>query len=186
MTPRTRRRRGPARALVAATAVAAVVGLGACSAVRDPSVAAFVDGRPVVTQAEVAAATSELPLEVSGGQPVDPTQVLSFLVARETVTDLARENGAVIGDREARQFLASVDEQALREPGTYSEATLDLISTNLMLGQLAQTPETDALVQERLQELATRLEVNPRYGRVAEDQDLFIVPADHPWLVDAG
>jgi len=69
-----------------------------------------------------------------------------------TVEDIAREYGTVLGEVEAREFLASVDEQAGRPSGQYSEPTLQLIATNLMLGQIGQSEESAAAVEERFAE----------------------------------
>jgi len=144
MSPRTRTRWGGARALACGGALVSLVGLGGCSALGDPSAAALVDGRTVVTQADVATVMAELPPEVSQGQPVAPSQVLTFLAVGDTVEGIAREYGTVIGDVQARQFLASVDEEAGRPAARYSEPTLRLISTNLMLGEIGQDPEAAA------------------------------------------
>lgn len=182
MSPRTSSRRTGARALVVTAALATTVGLGACSALGDPSAAAVLDGRTVVTQAEVATVLRELPLEITQGQPVAPSQVLTFLAVGDTVEDIAREYGTVLGEREAREFLASVDEQAGRPTGQYTEPTLQLIATNLMLGQITQSEESAAAVEERFAALTEELEVNPRYGEVAQDGSLLVVPAQHPWL----
>lgn len=182
MTPRSSTRRAGARALPVAGALAAALGLGACSALGDPSAAALVDGETVVTQADVATVLEELPLEVSNGQPVAPAQVLTFLAVGGTVESIARENGAVLGEVQARQFLASVDEEAGRPTGSYSEPTLRLISTNLMLGEITQDPALAAEVEEQFQALVDDLEVNPRYGEVSEGGAQLIVPVQHPWL----
>jgi len=37
-------------------------------------------------------------------------------------------------------------------------------------------------VEERLQALVDELEVNPRYGEVAEGGNTLVVPVEHPWL----
>ena len=183
MTPRTSSRRAVVRVLVVPGVLAAVVGLGACSALGDPSAAAVVDGETVVTQADVATVMAELPLEITEGEPVAPAQVLTFLAVSATVEDLAGEYGAILGDVEAEEFLASVDEQAGRPTVEYSPATLDLIATNLMLGQLSQSEDSAAAIEEQFLLLAEDLEVNPRYGEVTADGSLLVVPARHPWLV---
>ena len=183
MTPRTSSRRAVVRVLVVPGVLAAVLGLGACSALGDPSAAAIVDGETVVTQADVATVMAELPLEISNDQPVAPAQVLTFLAVSGTVEELAGEYGAILGDAEAEEFLASVDEQAGRPAVEYSPATLDLIATNLMLGQLNQSEDSAAAIEERFLLLAEDLEVNPRYGEVTDDGSLLVVPARHPWLV---
>ena len=182
MTSRTSSRPG-VRALVVTGALATAVGLGACSALGDPSAAALLDGETLVSQAEVATVMAELPLEISQGQPVAPDQVLTFLAVGDTVEDIAREYSAVIGDAEAQEFLASVDEQAGRPAVQYSEPTLQLISTNLMLGEITQSPESAAVVEEQFQALVADLEINPRYGEIAEGGSLLVVPVRHPWLV---
>ena len=183
MTPRSSSRRVAARALVLPGVVAATLGLGACSALGDPSAAAILDGETLVTQAEVATVLDELPLEVSNGTPVAPAQVLTFLAVSDTVAELADEYGTVLGEAEAGDFLASVDEQAGRPTVAYSAPTLDLIATNLMLTQLGESEESAAAMEGRLVQLAEDLEVNPRYGEVAGDGSLLVVPATYPWLV---
>ena len=123
------------------------------------------------------------PLEISNNQPVAPTQVLTFLAVGGTVQELAEEYSVVIGEAEAREFLASVDEEAGRSAGEYSPPTLELISTNLMLGELSQAEDSAAAIEERFVELAQDIEVNPRYGEVSGEGSLLIVPTQHPWLV---
>ena len=182
MSPRTRSRRAGTRALVVAGALATTVGLGACSALEDPSAAALIDGKTVVTQQEVSTVLTELPLEISNGEPVAPSQVLTFLAVAGTVESLAQDYGSVIGEGQAREFLASVDEEAGRPAVEYSEPTLQLIATNLMLGELSQSEDSAAEVEAQFSALVDDLEVNPRYGQVAEDGSLLVVPVQHPWL----
>ena len=60
-----------------------------------------------------------------------------------------------------------------------------LFATNLMLGQIGQDPANAELVQERIEDVRSRLEINPRYGEVAEDEQQLVQPVQHPWLTGA-
>lgn len=184
MTPRTSSRR--VRALVAAGAVTSALGLGACSALGDPSAAALVDGEVVVSQAEVATVAREFPVELSGGELPPASQILTFLALDEPVRDLARETGTdVVSQTQALDFLAAADEEAGRDRVAYSEPTLQLFATNLTLGQIGQDEENVPLIQEMVSQVGEELEVNPRYGEVSEDGVLLIQPVEHPWLVSS-
>lgn len=185
MTPRTSARStGRARALAAAAALTAALGLGACSALGDPSAAALVDGEVAVTPQDVASVIEEFPVELAGGQTPPPTQIVSFLALDGPVRDLAIETGTpVVDELQAREFLASADESAGREPVRYSEPMLRLIAVNLTLGEIGQTEENVPLIEEMVDDLGGRLEVNPRYGTVDEEGEQLVVPVEHPWLV---
>ena len=189
MTPRTPRRTPGSRALrLVPVALAAVVGLGACSAAGDPSAAAVVDGR-VVSERDVQTAVEELPLELTGGARVDPVQVVSLLVARDVVAGVAREasEGApaslVVSDAQAQEILAGIDTEAGRDPGTYSQPTLDVISTNYMFTNIRQSDAAGPALQEAFTELEqSDVTVNPRYGQIGEDGVLAIGDFQKDWL----
>lgn len=185
MTPRTPRGRTGARALVVGTAVALTLGLGACSALGDPRAAAVVDGR-VVTQDDVQTAVTELPVEITGGAQVDPSQVLGLFVVEDVVTDVAREFTGLATEGDAREYLHEVDEQAGREPGDYSEPTLRLIATQLMFTSIQQTDAARPAIQEGLADLVEGgVDINPRYGGVSSDGELLLGRFDHDWLPEA-
>lgn len=202
MTPRTSTRRTRARALAVVGALVSTVGLGACSALGDPSAAALVDGEVVVTQDEVVTVVRELPLEVTDGQPIDPAQIVTILAFSDIMTETAREIGAAQGAVEAQRFLDEAtgavppaepteeagedpgDEAAEGTPGDYSDATLEVMAVVLMGAEVQQDPEAAATLGERLEDLRGRLELNPRFGEVLPaESGGFVGPVQHPWLV---
>ena len=186
MTPRTATRRSGARAPVVLGALAVALGLGACSAVGDPSAAALVDGEVVATPADVATILEEFPLELAGGQAPPPGQIVSFLALDGPVRELAIQTETPVVDQgQARDWLAEADEAAGREPVRYSEPMLRLIATNLTVNAIGQDQENAPLIQAMVSDLGDRLEVNPRYGAVDEDGDGLVVPVEHPWLVSS-
>lgn len=214
MTPRTRTRRTRrtgARALVVAGTLTVAVGLGACSAVGDPSAAALVDGEVVATQQEVATVARELPPEATGGQPVDPAAVLTVLAFSDPVSETAREFGLTQGAVQAQRTLdeltgvvvpepgeepsedpegepgAEPSEETVVAPGEYSDVTLEVIAVSIMGAAIQQDPDAQAALSERLDDLRGRLQVNPRYGEVLPaGAEGLIGPVQHPWLVSPG
>ncbi len=194
MTPRTSKRVTGARAghaigpVVGALVLA--LGVSACSAAGDPSVAAVVDGR-VVAESDVHAAVSELPVEITQGTRVDPVQILSLLVAADVVEGVAREfsDGPAIllaTDEDAKEFLDSVDAEAGREPQQYSDATLQVIATNLTLSNLQQTDVAAPALQEGITGLQdSDVTINPRYGTVGEQGELQFGDFRRDWLSEA-
>lgn len=186
MTPRSPRRRSGARALAAVGAVTLALGLGACSAAGDPATAAVVDGR-VVSQAEVQTAVEELPRELTQGVQVDPVQVVSLLVYRDAVESVAREYTGLATQADAQAFLRQLDEDAGRVPVEYSEATLDVVALNLMVGQISQTETAAPALNESIAAVGDQdVTLNPRYGSVSERGELQFGAYEHDWLSDGG
>lgn len=194
MTPRTSTRVAGARTgSVVGPVVGAVLlalGVSACSAAGDPSTAAVVDGR-VVAESDVQTAVSELPLEITQGTRVDPVQIVSLLVAADVVEGVAREFSdgpatLVATDEDARDFLDSVDAEAGRPPQQYSDATLQVIATNLMLASLQQTDVAAPALQEGITGLQNAdVTINPRYGTVGEQGELQFGDFRRDWLPEA-
>jgi hypothetical protein len=186
MRPRTPRRRRAARALTTLGAAGLALGLTACSGAGNPTAAAVVEGR-VISERDVQTVVAELPLEVTGGAQVAPSQIVSVLMVSEIVEDVAREFTGVTGRDEARELLQAVDTDADREPFDYSDATLDAIAVNVMLNNIQQTDVAAPVLEERLQELQSGgdVQMNPRYGRVGEDGSLQFSNFSHDWLPSA-
>jgi hypothetical protein len=185
MTPRTPGRRTASRALVALGSVALALGATACSAAGDPTAAAVVDGR-VISEADVQTVVAELPPEVTGGQPLPPGQVLQIFLVADIIEDVAREYTGVISEEVAREGLLARDLQAGREPVDYSDATLEIIALDLMVQNILQTdlalPEYQERVIERQQ--GDDVTINPRYGRITEDNGFQFSVFTHDWLVE--
>lgn len=191
MTPRPSTRAVGARtgrvAGPVAGAVLLALGVGACSAAGDPGAAAVVDGR-VVAEADVQAAVTELPLEITQGTRVDPVQIVSLLVVSDVVEGVAREysdgsTSLLATTDDAQEFLDSVDADAGREPQQYSEATLQVITTNLMLANLQQTDVAAPALQEGITGLQdSDVTINPRYGTVGEQGELQFGDFTRDWL----
>ncbi|WP_380165836.1 hypothetical protein [Jannaschia sp. R86511] len=188
MTPRTSTRASGARTGAVVGAVVLSLGLSACSAAGRPGAAAVVDGR-VVAEADVQAAVSELPLEITQGTRVDPVQIVSLLVAADAVEAVAREfteqspADLFATDEDAQEFLDAVDVEAGRGPQEYSEATLQVIATNLMLSNLQQTDVAAPALQEAITGLQDAdVSINPRYGTVGEQGELQFGDFRRDWL----
>lgn len=186
MTPRTSTR-ACARTGSLVGAVVLALGVSACSAAGDPTTAAVVDGR-VVPESDVQAAVSELPLEITQDTRVDPVQIVSLLVAADVVEGVAREfsdgpASLLATDDDAQAFLDSVDTEAGRGPQEYSDATLQVIATNLMLSNLQQTDQAAPALAEGINGLQEAdVTINPRYGTVGEQGELQFGVFDHDWL----
>lgn len=194
MTPRpstrARTRTGLRVGRVVGPAVGAAVlalGASACSAAGDPSAAAVVDGR-VVPEADVQAVVSELPLEITQNTRVDPVQIVSLLVAADVVEGVAREfsdgpASLLATDDDAQAFLDSVDTEAGRGPQQYSDATLQVIATNLMLSNLQQTDQAAPALADGINGLQDAdVTINPRYGTVGDEGELQFGVFTHDWL----
>ncbi len=182
MRPRTSGRRRRARPAVALAASGLLLGLAGCSAAGDPTAAAVVDGR-VVREADVQTVVAELPIEITGGQVLDPVEIVSLLVAEDVVEDVAREFTTVATDEDARELLASVDADAGREVQQYSPATLRVIAVNLMLSNIQQTDAAAPALAEGITSLEqAEVTLNPRYGTIGEQGELQFGDFRHDWL----
>ena len=171
-------------------AVLLALGVSACSAAGDPNAAAVIDGR-VIAESDVQAAVSELPVEITQGTRVDPVQIVSLLVAADVVEGVAREFSdgpatLLATDEDAQDFLDSVDAEAGREPQQYSDATLQVIATNLMLANLQQTDVAAPALQEGITGLQdSDVTINPRYGTIGEQGELQFGDFRRDWLPEA-
>jgi hypothetical protein len=165
------------RARAGAVALGAVLALSACSAAGPPGAAAVVDGE-VVPESDVRTVVTELPPELTGGQPVPASDVIAFFVVEDTVRRIAAEFTGVISTEQVEEQLAAQLEQQGAEVGTLSEPTLQLFATSAMLQQIQATDVAREEFEAAVEELD--VEVNPRYGELTDG--LAVVPAEYEWL----
>ena len=166
---------------------AAALGLGACSALGDPSAAALIDGEVVVTQADVATVVAELPLEVSGGQPAPASQVLTFLAVEQTVRDLAVETETGVDRRGRRPGLPRLGRRGGRPRAG------DLLRRHAAAHRDQPHARPDRAGPGRRRAGPGAHRGRPRAGwrstpataRCAEDEQQLVQPVQHPWLTGA-
>lgn len=166
-------------ATIAATALAAALVLGGCTA--QTGAAAVVDGDPIST-----ATLDRTTRELNELFTVDSRGVLTMLIISPAYLDAAAEHGVAKSRDEARSYLDEVqaaDPASEVDVAAFSDATLDIVRFDMAVRELSQLPtaqEIGAQVQERIGGLD--VDVNPRFGDFSAEAST-ISPASHEWLV---
>lgn len=164
-----------AKARIATIALGGLLALTACSGTTSAQTAAKVDGR-VITEQEVADATTQINEAFNPQQPFTPVQTLNYLILAPYVIDAAAKAGQPVSESAAR---AEPSLKAL-EDGV-ADSTIEAVRADASLRALQQAdPNAGAALAEQIADLD--VSVNPRYGTF--DPERAAVVADQPnWIV---
>ena len=151
-----------------ATIALSVSALGGCQAGQAARV-----GNERIAENTVSQVVDELP-RVTGQGSTQSTALASLLIS-SAINQAAAESGIVLSNDDVRAKLAElgIDPQGL------SDETLQVAGASLLDHQIAELPQAEK-INERINEIVSNAEVNPRYGIDVENGAHMPQPA---WFV---
>ncbi len=155
-------RRFWSRPLAAGASLVMLLGVAACSA--HPGTAVQVDDTRYSVD-QVNEATTEL--SAIEGQPVPPSTVAYILAMDDSMNELAAENDIKLTDTDIRDLVAGHAKQA---GITLSDLSVKVLRVSNQHNTLTQKIGPEKVQQQLQKKQAARdIELNPRYGVIAED-----------------
>ncbi len=134
--------------------------LTACSA--NPGAAAVVDGSRITENTLATTDTQLSPMLTA--DPV-PTQVLQLLIAAPQFLQVASENGIAYSDQQAQEVLEATAAAQGVPVADYTADTLRVTRMILAQGDLSQSPDGQAILDDANARLtASEVVISPRYG----------------------
>lgn len=149
-----------------------VMGLGACSA--QPGVAVSVNGQQF-TDADIARGIADY-AELTG-QTLQPTSIAHMLPDAMKFTELAQQLGLEASDEDVQEYLDTLIESGMvaQPEGEIGTVMTEILRYTIIGNQInAMDENTVAIAKDIFDSIteAQQVQVNPRYGTVAEDGSL--------------
>ncbi|TDE93963.1 hypothetical protein EXU48_10900 [Occultella glacieicola] len=152
--------------------------LSACSI--NPGAAAVVDGNRIT---ENVLATTDEQISPMLTEDPEPARVLQLLIAAPDLLQVTSENGIAYSDEQAREVLEATAAAQGVPVADYTEDTLRVTRMILAQGDLSQSPDGQAMLDDANARLASsEIVVSPRYGEWdAETNGIAAVTPD--WIL---